>query len=245
MNGKGLARLREAGVEVETGVLEAEAEELNPGYFHHRRTGLPWVTLKLASTLDGAVAARDGTSQWITSPDARADAHRFRAQSDAVMVGAGTLIGDDPALTVRIGGVSDHQPTPVVIAGRRDIPSRAQVFGRPTIVFSPQQRELPGEVIVVPGANGVDLDKALRMLGERGILDVLVEGGPTLAQSLLKAGLVQRGIFYLGSKLAGGSGLAPFGGSFDTLASATDVEVTAVDLIGSDVRVLFEVGGGA
>lgn len=245
VNGRGMARLRQAGIDVDAGVLEAQAEELDPAYFHHRRTGLPRVTLKVGSTLDGAVAALDGSSQWITSPEARADGHQLRARADAVMVGAGTLLTDDPALTARVDGESATQPTPVVVAGTREISPKAQVFERSAIVFSPGPRELPAEVIVLPGPNGVDLEKALGMLGERGILDVLVEGGPSLARSLLDAGLVQRGVFYLGSKLAAGSGFSPFVGTFDTLAAAHQVEIVRVDRVGGDVRIEFELGMGA
>jgi len=243
VNGKGIARLREAGIEVEVGLLEAEAERLDPGYFHHRRTGLPRVTLKAALTLDGAVAALDGTSQWITSDEARADGHLLRAETDAVMVGAGTLLSDDPALTARVDGFSGSQPVPVVVAGTRPIPPESQVFDREAIVFAPTQSDLPAEVIVLPGTTGVDLEKALVMLGERGILEVLVEGGPSLARSLLGAGLVQRGVFYYGPKLAGGAGLGAVGGAFETLADAVDLQIVDARRVGSDVRVEFELGG--
>ena len=245
VNGKGIARLLEAGLEVEVGILEAEAEQLDPGYFHHRRTGLPRVTLKAALTMDGAVAALDRNSQWITSAEARADGHMLRAQADAVMVGAGTLISDDPALTARLEGRREPQPIPVIIAGARLLPADSRVFDRQAIVFAPSHCDLPAEVIVLPGQAGVDLEKALVMLGERGILEVLVEGGPALARSLLKSGLVQRGVFYYGSKLAGGGGLAPFGGAFESLSDATELQLVDVRRLGSDVRVEFLVGGAA
>ena len=245
VNGKGIARLREAGIEVEVGLLEAEAQRLDPGYFHHRRTGLPRVTLKAALTLDGAVAALDGTSQWITSDEARADGHLLRAETDAVMVGAGTLLSDDPALTARVEGFSAPQPLAVVVAGARPIPSEPQVFERETIVFAPTQFDLPAEVIVLPGPTGVDLEKALVMLGERGVLEVLVEGGPTLARSLLDARLVKRGVFYYGARLAGGSGVVAVGGAFNALADALDIQIVDARRVGSDVRVEFEIGGAA
>ncbi|MGH8875215.1 MAG: bifunctional diaminohydroxyphosphoribosylaminopyrimidine deaminase/5-amino-6-(5-phosphoribosylamino)uracil reductase RibD, partial [Acidimicrobiia bacterium] len=126
--GAGLARLRATGLEVTVGVLEAEVEALDPAYFHHRRTGLPLVTLKAAITLDGQAAAQDGTSQWITGPEARADAHRLRAEADALMVGAGTLRVDDPLLTVRLDGYEGPQPVPVVVAGRRPLPASARAL---------------------------------------------------------------------------------------------------------------------
>lgn len=245
VNGKGIARLREAGLEVETGILEAEAEQLDQAYFYHRRSGLPRVTLKAALTLDGAVAGLDRSSQWITSREARADGHALRAEADAILIGAGTLLDDDPALTARLEGSPGAQPMPVVIAGARELPPAAQVFDRQAIVFAPTHCELPAEVIVLPGPGGVDLEKALVMLGERGILEVLVEGGPLLARSLLEAGLVQRGVFYYGSTLAGGQGLSPFGGGFETLSDATPVQVVDVRQVGGDVRVEFQLGGAA
>ena len=244
VNGKGIARLQQAGLEVVVGVLEAEAEKLDPGYFHHRRTGLPRVTLKAALTMDGAVAARDRSSRWITSPEARRDGHELRAEADAVMIGAGTLISDNPALTVRLEGGSDRRPIPIVIGGNRPLPPDAKLFERPAIVFSPDPCEVAAEVIVLPGRAGVDLEKALVMLGERGILDVLVEGGPSLARSLLDGGLVQRGVFYYGAKLAGGAGLGPFGGRFESLSDATELKIEDVRRVGADVRVEFLVGGG-
>ncbi len=236
--GGGVRRLREAGIEVIDGVLADECEALDPAYFHHRRTGRPRVTLKAAATLDGQVAALDGTSQWITSPEARADAHRLRAEADAVLIGAGTLLADDPRLTVRLPGYTGPQPVPVVVAGRRPLPPGARLWERPALIVATDLRDEAETVVVPPGPDGrPDLGVALRALGERGLLDILVEGGPTLARSLWDRRLVDRGVFYLGATVAGGGGRPIFDGGFDTLAAARTVQIDQVRRLGPDLRV--------
>lgn len=237
--GGGAERLEEAGVRVTGGVLESEVEALDPGYFHHRRTGRPRVTLKAALTLDGQVAATDGSSQWITSPDAREDGHRLRSEADAIMVGAGTALADNPQLTVRLANFDRSQPIPVVVAGDRSLPADLRLFERDAIVFSPEPVELPAEVVVLESGGSVDLEKAMVTMGEQGIVDLLVEGGPTLAGALLAAGLVDRCVFYFGAKVAGGAGRPVFDGAFATLADARGVAVTDARKIGPDVRVEF------
>ncbi len=237
--GRGLAGLRESGIEVLEGVLSEEAEALDPGYFHHRRTGRPRVTLKQAVTLDGQAAALDGSSQWITSPEARRDAHHLRAWSDAVMVGAGTVLADDPRLTVRLNGQDGPGPLPIVVAGRRALPLEARLFARKALVLAPRPVDLPAEVVVAGDGEAVDLQAGLAELGRRGIVDLLVEGGPTLAASLVGLGLVDRGVLYLGARLAGGVGLAALSGRFETLSRARRVRIVDLRQVGGDVRVEF------
>ena len=240
VGGRGIAALREAGIEVALHPDGRAAEAVDPGYFHHRRTGLPRVTLKAALTLDGQAAAADGTARWITDGPAREDGHRLRAAADAVMVGAGTLIADDPVLTVRTPGYQGRQPRPVLVAGERPLPPGAAIWRRDPIVLAPAPLEVPGgEVVVVPAEHGVDLRRGVAALGEREIVDLLVEGGPALAGAMLRAGLVQRGVFYLAGRLAGGTGRPAFGGSFATLADARDVAITGVEPVGGGVRIEF------
>lgn len=242
VKGRGCERLREAGVEVIEGVVSrAEAESLDPGYFHHRKTGRPRVTFKAAATLDGSTAARDLTSQWITSAEAREDGHRLRAAADAVMVGAGTLLADDPRLDVRLDEYRGPQPRPVVVAGTRPLPFERAAWRPNALVLATDQLTVPAEVVVVPGDEHghVDLLAAMLTLGDLGIVDVLVEGGAVLIGALWRARLVSRGILYLGAKVGGGSGIPIAAGPFATLGDAQDVTVVDVRSIGPDVRIEF------
>ncbi len=216
VSGRGVAALREHGIAVDVGVAGDEAAELLAPYLKHRATGRPWVVLKLAATLDGRLAAPDGTARWITGDEARADAHRLRALSDAVLVGAGTVRADDPELTVRVEPVPDHQPLRVVL-GRA--PDGAKVH--PTL-------EMAGE----PGA-------VLDELGAKGVLQVLVEGGARVAHAFHGAGVVDRYVLYLAPALFGGDdGVPMFGGP-----GAPRVEdlwrgrIVSVAMLGADVRV--------
>lgn len=241
VSGRGIARLRAAGVEVSSGVLAQEVEEADPAYFHHRRTGRPRLTLKAALTLDGQTAAVDGSSQWITGPRARHDSHLLRASADAVVVGAGTLIADDPALDVRIDGYKGPQPRPVVIAGTRPLPETLQLWGRNPIVVATARREGPGEpVIVPPGEDGLpDLNAALLLLGQMGLLEILVEGGSVLAGALWQADLIDRAIFYFAGSVAGGTGHPVFARIWPTLDASRSVEIVDVKRIGQDLRIEF------
>lgn len=203
----------------------------------------PTVIMKAAVTLDGQLAAADGSSQWITSDEARRDAHTCRAGVDAVMVGVGTLLSDDPLLTVRLEGHDGPQPRPVIVAGRRALPSRARLLERDPIVLAPRPLDVAGTVLVVPDEDGtqVDLRAGLSALGEHGVERLLVEGGASLLAALLREGLVDRGVIYLAAKLAGGVGLPVFTGSWATLADAREVEIESARLVGGDLRIEFRV----
>jgi diaminohydroxyphosphoribosylaminopyrimidine deaminase / 5-amino-6-(5-phosphoribosylamino)uracil reductase len=238
--GRGFERLRSQGIVVEVGMMEEEAIALDPAYFHHRRTGLPLVTWKYAMTLDGSVAAADHSSRWISSADARADAHRLRAGMDAVVVGAGTLAADDPRLDVRLPGHEEPQPRPVVILGRSDPPVHARIWDRDPLVYSTVDRSVPsGHLVLVEGQGRPDPKAVCLDLAERGLLDVMLEGGPTLAGEWQRAGVVSRGVAYIGAKLGGGVGMAPLAGVFANIDDARVVSVSDVRSLGGDVRIDF------
>jgi diaminohydroxyphosphoribosylaminopyrimidine deaminase/5-amino-6-(5-phosphoribosylamino)uracil reductase len=223
--GRGIARLREAGVEVIADVAVPAVVENDPGYFHHRATGRPLVTLKLASTLDGQVAALDGTSQWITGEAARDDVHRLRSEHDAVLVGAGTVIADNPTLDVRTVGYQGPQPVPVILVGDRDIPETSAVLGRSPIIYGKDDTGF------------AKVDDFVKDLGGRGIVSVMVEGGPAVARSFIEASAVDRYVWYIAARLAAGSGIPAIGGAFATIGDSHVIEIVDVTMIGDDIRV--------
>lgn len=242
VSGQGVKKLRGAGIEVEVGVLEGEARRVDPAYFRHRETGMPLVTLKWAMTLDGSVAAADGTSQWITGEDARADVHRIRSMVDAVVVGAGTVRDDDPFLDVRLDGYDGPQPCPVIVAGQGPLPVHARIWDREPVVISTGPRDIPGgRVLEVPGNEGYpDPVAACRSLADLGLLHLLVEGGPGLARAWWDGGVVNNGLVYVGAKVGGGTGKSPLSGTFPTITAASDVEFGEVRSVGHDVVISFE-----
>ena len=215
--GRGLAALRAAGLEVTVGVAADEvAEQLAP-YRKHRTTGQPWVVLKMAASLDGRTAAPDGTSRWITGEAARRDVHRLRSRSDAVLVGAGTVRSDDPALTVRLDdGVEREQPLRVVL-GKAPADAKAQ----PVL-------ELAG-----------DLGDVLTELGRRGVLQLLVEGGASVAHDFHAAGLVDRYVVYLAPLLFGGDDGRPIfaGPGAGTIGDVWKGRLVSIEQLGEDLRV--------
>lgn len=215
--GTGAERLRRAGVHVESGVAADLVEEQLRPYLTHRTTGRPYVVLKLAATLDGRIAAPDGSSKWITGPEARADVHRLRAESDAILVGAGTVRSDDPSLTVRDAEGADPQR---IVLG--DVADGARV--QPCRVHDG------------------DLDDLLDDLGDDGVLQLMVEGGADVAGRFHRAGLVDRYVIYLAPKLLGGDdGLAMFAGAGTaTMADVWTGRFVGTRQLGTDVRLDVE-----
>jgi len=248
--GRGVLRLREAGIEVVVGVgAESVTEDLAP-YLHHRRTGRAFVTAKIAMSLDARVAAADGTSQWITGPVARADTHELRADVQAVVVGSGTALADRPALTVR--GVAEpprEPPCRVLLDGRGRVPPAGPLFddSAPTLVVTTAGvsamavngwRRAGAEVVTVPAApSGLDLDAVLTRLGEQGVLHALFEGGGNLLGSVVDAGRVDRLVAYVAPLVLGTGGRPAFGlRGPDTLAAACRYRLRAATVVGEDVR---------
>jgi len=235
----GVARLREAGVEVVTGVLADEvAQGPLEGWLHRQRTGRPFVTWKYAATLDGRVAAADRTSRWITGEAARTEVHRLRAESDAVVVGVGTVLADDPQLNVRPH--PGHQPLRVVVdsAGRTPPGARVLDDAGPTLVATVDPRyDGPHALLLPPGPDGrVDVGALLAALAERDVVGVLLEGGPTLAGAFVAAGLVDRVIGYVAPALLGDGPAALAGTGVTTIADALRLRLDDVTRVGDDVR---------
>jgi diaminohydroxyphosphoribosylaminopyrimidine deaminase/5-amino-6-(5-phosphoribosylamino)uracil reductase len=216
VSGRGVDALRQRGIDVDVGVGDIDPAELYAPYLKHRRTGRPWVVLKLAASLDGRIAAPDRGSRWLTGEAARRDVHRLRALSDAVLVGAGTMRADDPELTVRLDPAPARQPLRVVL-GEAPAGARAE----PVL-------ELSGE----PGA-------VLDDLGGRGVLQVLVEGGATVAHAFHSAGLVDRYVIYLAPALFGGDdAVAMFAGpGAPTMDQLWRGRLVSVQRLGDDLRV--------
>lgn len=220
VSGRGVADLRAAGVLVDVGVGAAAVRESLAAYLHQRRTGCAYAVLKAAISLDGRTAAADGSSQWISGPAARADAHGLRARSQAILVGSGTALADQPRLTVR-DGCARQQPLRVVLDARGSVPASGPLFDQalaPTLVLTSEVADRAAvrawcaagaDVEVLPRAGdgeGVDLPSALRTLGQRGVLQVLVEGGARVHAGFARAGLVDRLVLYMGPRTLGAEG---------------------------------------
>lgn len=255
--GRGYARLRGAGIEVETGLGAAAAEHDLAPYLHHRRTGRAFVVAKVALSLDGRVAAADGTSQWITSADARADVHELRADSQAIVVGAGTALADRPALTVRnVLVLPARPPRRVLLDGRGRVPATGPLFDialGPTLVVTTEHalagtaaawRAAGAEVEVVPPAPngvGVDLDATFTVLGRAGVLQALVEGGGGLLGAIVDGGHAQRVVAYVAPLLLGTNGAPGFGfPGPQSISDARRWDLVDVARVGNDVRLDLE-----
>lgn len=246
--GQGFARLRAAGVVVEVGPGGAESEALNIGFFSRMQRGLPWVRLKVASSLDGRTALENGASQWITSPAAREDGHAWRARAGAILTGIGTVLDDNPRLDVRLPGVT-RQPALVVVDSRLQLPLDAALIqpGREILVYCAEAdprreaalRERGAAVVVLPNPQGkVDLAAMLRDLAVREVNELHVEAGHKLNGSLLREGLVDELLLYLAPSLLGaGRPMAEFGPLTD-LADRIQLDFGPVTPVGPDLRLL-------
>jgi len=257
VSGNGFARLRAAGVEVEVGLGEVEARELNIGFFSRMLRKTPWVRMKIAASLDGKTALPDGSSQWITAEAARTDGHAWRARASAVLTGIGTVLEDNPRLDVRLVD-TPRQPHLVVVDSQLQTPLDAQLFtpGRSIYIYAAVQDparkaalEARGAtVITLPGRapgteNKVDLAAMLQDLGQREINELHVEAGHKLNGSLVREGLVDEFLVYLAPKLIGqGLDMAKLG-PLTALSQAVPLEFKRVDLLGPDLRILARIPG--
>ena len=251
VDGEGFRRLREAGIEVvmplEGDLIESAIESLE-GFLHHIATGRPFLTVKFAASLDGRVATRTGDSRWITSEEARARAHRMRAESDAVITGIGTVLSDDPRLTARLEGVSGRPRLRVVVDSDGRLPADAAILkesgdvlwvraeGCDAVIDAPNL-----ETVEMPRAasGGVDMGALLNELGERGWVNVMLEAGPTLTGSIIDAGLAQKVAAFIAPVVIGGADALPAvgGAGVAEVAAALRLERVRVEQIGPDILI--------
>ncbi len=250
VKGSGLARLRDAGIAIELGLGADEAAEINAGFFKRVADGRPLVTLKLAMSLDGKIATSTGESRWITGEPARQRAHLLRATHDAVMIGVGTALADDPELTCRLPGMADRHPVRIVVDPGLRLSLTAKLVASaarvPTWIVTRHGgdaarhegfRAAGVELIELPGTeDGIDLTAALRALGGRGLTRVLAEGGAHLAARLLRQDLIDRIAWFRAPAVIGGDGIsavAPL--AFETLAQVPRFKRLALEPVGEDV----------
>lgn len=254
VDGNGIAELRNKGIEVDLGVLKEEAEALNEFFIHHQTYGRPFITLKIAQTADGYLAAPDGDSKWITGKKARTLVHKWRAQYDAVLVGRTTAMTDNPSLTVR--HVSGRQPKRVVIDGPYELPRELNLFSdkfeeKTTVITwnkkasdedaDPMLKLMKhnyfrGEIIQVPKKDGhADLAQAFRELGQRGISSVLVEGGQQLTTALLREGLVDKIQLFIAPKILGGGTRSVLSLGINRMRDICELKEVTWEKVGDDM----------
>lgn len=250
VNGKGIALLNQAGIETEIGICAEEISSSLASYLYQRRTALPYTIIKTAISIDGRTAAADGTSKWITGEKAREDVHLQRSASQAIVIGAGTALTDSPKLTARHPiAIIQEQPLRVLLDAKGKVPAKGALFDSclaKTLVVSTKNCPLErirewektgAEVIFVsPSPVGVDLLETWRALGERSILQVLVEGGPKLHTSLLQTDLFQRLLVYVGPLLLGQLGHPLYNKEIATLSKAIHLSLQSVLQLEDTVR---------
>ena len=257
VDGRGIRILEEGGVPVAVGLLQGEAERLNEAFVKHVRTGLPLVVLKMAASLDGRAAARDGSSHWITGPEARAEVHTMRAAADAILVGAGTALRDDPRLTVRDPSYTGPAKLRVLVDGGGIVPETHRLFDgeAPTLVATTEAapesrrhawRDRGVEVVVLDeGSSHVPLERLLAELGKRDVQHLLVEGGPTIAWEFVHRNLLDRLVLYVAPVLVGGREAPGIlqGDGGRSIAEALPLEIEEVGRVGRDLKVIARVHG--
>ncbi|MCM3003106.1 bifunctional diaminohydroxyphosphoribosylaminopyrimidine deaminase/5-amino-6-(5-phosphoribosylamino)uracil reductase RibD [Priestia koreensis] len=248
--GKGIKRMKDAGIEVEVGLLKEEADELNQVFFHYVSTGLPYVTLKTATSLDGKTATVTRESKWITGEEARADVHQLRHTHDGILVGVDTVLIDNPSLTTRLQGEGKN-PIRIILDTHLRTPLDASVVTdhkAPTWIISGkdadakkiQELEEQGVLLLQLPSDELDLSSVLSLLGERGITSILVEGGATVHGSFLKSRLFHQVIVYIAPKLIGGKE-APTsfnGEGFQSMSEVEQLEFKSVEMFGQDIKIV-------
>lgn len=245
--GSGIAKLKAAGIEVTVGILEQQAENLNIGFCKRMRIGRPYVRSKIAMSIDGRTAMASGESKWITGPAARQDVQKLRARSSAILTGIGTVLADNPALSVRPEGWYPQpvirQPLRVVVDSQSRIPVDAKIFQDNAQVLIATSvttnRMLPGEVCNLPSDNNrVDLSALMTELAKREINEVMVEAGSQLNGALLQSGLIDELVIYMAPKIMGDGAKGLFHlPDFTTMAQNIDLQITDIRALGRDWRI--------
>ncbi|MBR7889417.1 bifunctional diaminohydroxyphosphoribosylaminopyrimidine deaminase/5-amino-6-(5-phosphoribosylamino)uracil reductase RibD [Marinomonas sp. A79] len=260
VSGRGLTKIRQAGIDVVGPILEADCEALNPGFIKRMREGLPYVRVKLAMSIDGRTAMESGESQWITGPDARLDVQRLRAQSDAIVTGIGSVLADNPSMTVRIDNDDQttdaknvRQPLRVVMDTALSILPEAKILypTKQACVFSIEE-EVEIEHLETLNKKGVtvrfvprgqdgrlDLLDAMEQLADAGINEVLLESGAELAGSFLQAGLIDEIVVFMAPKLLGSNARPLFTLPLDSMDEAVELTLKSVRQVGQDVRLVY------
>ncbi len=245
VSGRGIEMLRNAGIEVDVGICEAEARRLNEAYEKYITTGLPFVTLKVAMSLDGKVALPTGESKWITSEKSRRMVQRMRAAHDCILTGIGTVRADDPSLTVRLR--AGRSPTRVVVDPHLDIDPGAKILMTPpdTILVTEvtggekMEKLLNRGIEIMTYKDGLDFQWLMRRLGEKGFVSVMVEAGSTLPSYMLRAGVVDKVVFFVAPKILGGRDSFPAigGPSCGRLKEAYQLKDLKVKRVGEDLMI--------
>ena len=246
--GGGIENLRNVGIDVDVGIMRQEAEALNRGFFHRIKNGRPWVVLKVAASMDGRTAMRSGESQWVSGDQSRRDVHHWRARSSAILTGIGTVVADNPALTVRDVD-TERQPLRVIVDSKFTTPRDAKILLQPgRVLVATANEQYMGsedidsehvEVVYVPTTNHtVDLEALMHHLTQRDINEVLVEAGPTLSGAMLQANLVDEVLIYLAPKVLGDEGRGMFSlHGLDRLVDCFKFNLIDIRQFGNDVRI--------
>ncbi|MBM7094731.1 bifunctional diaminohydroxyphosphoribosylaminopyrimidine deaminase/5-amino-6-(5-phosphoribosylamino)uracil reductase RibD [Bacillus sp. H-16] len=247
--GRGIEKLKEAGILITEGVMEKEAQALNRTFFHFIKHRRPFVTLKSATSIDGKIATSTGESKWITGPEARLNVHQLRHENDGILVGVKTVIADDPLLTTRLPGGGKH-PVRIVLDHSLNIPVTASLVtdrSSPTWVVTSgnhnaqkkEELESAGVRVLPINAASIEIEDVLNLLGELGIMSLLVEGGGHVNDSFLRSGLFDQVVVYLAPLIIGGqNALSSFSGTgIERLSDGSRLKIKSAEMVGKDLKV--------
>ncbi len=248
VSGEGRALLKQSGIDVQSGLLETEAQALNIGFFNRMINKRPWIRLKVAASLDGKIALNNGLSQWITGKAARQDGHRWRARSCAIMTGIGTIKADDPQLSVR-EVKTFRQPLKVVVDRRLETPASARLLdGGNVLIFTAEENAMKAGLLRKKGAqvigmpdehNNVDLEKMMHKLADFGINELLVEAGNKLNGALARTGLIDEMVIFLAPHLLGEKALGLINlPELTSLDQKSSLEIQDLRMVGKDIRII-------